>query len=58
MSWYWMCVREGLSDYACGIKVDGEFETTVYELRAYFGFFKLAHACESDFIHMMGPRII
>jgi hypothetical protein len=34
-------------DYACGIKVDEEFETAVYELRAYFGFFKLAHTCES-----------
>jgi len=34
-------------DYACGIKVDEEFETAVYELRAYFGFFKLARACES-----------
>jgi len=34
-------------DYSCGIKVDEEFETTVHELRAYFGFFKLARACES-----------
>jgi hypothetical protein len=34
-------------NYACGIKIDEEFETTVYELRAYFGFFKLTRACES-----------
>jgi hypothetical protein len=34
-------------DYACDIKVDEEFETAVHELRAYFGFFKLARACES-----------
>ena len=39
-------VLDGLSgkasrDCACGIKVDEEFETAVYELRAYFGFFKL-----------------
>jgi len=34
-------------DYSCGIKVDEDFETAVHELRAYFGFFKLAHACES-----------
>jgi hypothetical protein len=34
-------------DYACGIKIDEEFETAVYELRAYFGFFKLARTCES-----------
>ena len=27
--------------------VDAEFETTVHELRAYFGFFKLARTCES-----------
>ncbi len=32
-------------DYACGIKIDEEFETAVYELRAYFGFFKLARTC-------------
>ena len=25
-------------DYVCGIKVDVEFETAVYELRAHFGF--------------------
>ena len=34
-------------DYACGIKVDEEFETAVHELRAYFGFFKLARTCET-----------
>jgi hypothetical protein len=34
-------------DYSCGIKVDEVFETVVHELRAYFGFFKLARACES-----------
>ena len=34
-------------DYACGIKVDEEFETTFYKLRSYFGFFKLAHTCET-----------
>jgi hypothetical protein len=30
-----------------GIQVDEDFETTVHELRTYFGFFKLAHTCES-----------
>jgi hypothetical protein len=34
-------------DYASGIKVDEDFETAVHELRAYFGFFKLARTCES-----------
>jgi hypothetical protein len=37
-------------DYSCGIKVDEAFETAVHELRAYFGFFKLAilaRTCES-----------
>ena len=34
-------------DYACGINVDEDFETVVYELRSYFGFFKLARACET-----------
>jgi hypothetical protein len=34
-------------DYSCDIKVDEAFETAVHELRAYFGFFKLARACES-----------
>jgi hypothetical protein len=34
-------------DYSCGIKVDEAFETAVHELRAYFGFFKFARACES-----------
>jgi hypothetical protein len=27
-------------DYECGIKSGEDFETTVHELRAYFGFFK------------------
>jgi hypothetical protein len=34
-------------DYTCGIKVDEEFETSVHELRTYFGFFKLTHTCET-----------
>ena len=35
-------------DYTCDrIKVDEEFETTVYELRTYFGFFNLVHTCET-----------
>jgi hypothetical protein len=34
-------------DYECGIKSGEDFETTVHELREYFGFFKLAHTCES-----------
>jgi hypothetical protein len=34
-------------DYASGIKVDEDFETSVHELRTYFGFFNLAHTCES-----------
>ena len=31
----------------CVIKVDEEFETSVYELRVYFGFFKLTLTCET-----------
>jgi hypothetical protein len=34
-------------DYECGIKLDEDFETSVHELRVYFGVFKLAHTCES-----------
>jgi hypothetical protein len=34
-------------DYEYGIKIDEDFETSVHELRVYFGFFKLAHTCES-----------
>ncbi len=34
-------------DHASGIKVDEDFETTVLELRSYFGFFKLTRKCES-----------
>ncbi len=33
-------------DYACGINVNEDFETAVYELRSYFGLFKLARSCE------------
>ena len=32
-------------DYACGVKVDEDFETAVHKLRAYFGGFKLARTC-------------
>jgi hypothetical protein len=49
------------SDYECGIKIDEDFETAVYELRAYFGFFKLARACEYILrffsYYIMGLRI-
>ena len=34
-------------DYECRIKVDEDFETTVHELRTYFGFFNLVRTCES-----------
>ena len=42
----WLCGRLVLDvlsdkvsrDYSCGIKVDEELETTVHELRVYFGF--------------------
>jgi hypothetical protein len=34
-------------DYSCVIKVDEAFETTVHELRSYFGFSQLARTCES-----------
>ena len=34
-------------DYACGINADADFETAVYELKAYFGFFRLQRACET-----------
>ncbi len=33
-------------DYECDIKVE-DFETVVYELKTYFGFFKVANICES-----------
>jgi hypothetical protein len=39
--------RKTSRDYTCVIKVDEDFETTVYELRAYFGFFKFARTCET-----------
>ena len=39
-------------DYACGIKVDEDFETDVHELRSYFDFFKFAHPCETDTNHV------
>jgi hypothetical protein len=50
-----LCVRLVLNvlsgktsrDYACGIKVDEEFETVVLELRTYFGVFNLALTCET-----------
>ena len=44
-------------DYVCGIKIDEEFETTVYELRSYFGLFKLTRTCETIlcyYSYMMG----
>ena len=34
-------------DYDCRIKIDEEFETAVHELKANFGFFKLARTCET-----------
>ncbi len=34
-------------DYDCGNEIDEEFETVVHELKAYFGFFKLARTCET-----------
>ena len=34
-------------DYACGINADADFETAVYELKAYCGFFRLQRACET-----------
>ena len=39
-------------DYA-GIKVDEEFETTVHELRTYFGFFKMTHTRETTLTTLM-----
>jgi hypothetical protein len=39
-------------DYACGIKVDEDFETDVHELRSYFDFFKFARPCETDTNHV------
>jgi hypothetical protein len=42
------CSRRKTSrDYECGINVDDDFETTVYELKAYFGFFRIQHTCET-----------
>jgi hypothetical protein len=34
-------------DYESVIKSSEDFETAVHELKAYFGFFKLTHTCES-----------
>ena len=34
-------------NYACGINADADFETAVYELKAYFGFFRLQRTCET-----------
>ena len=47
-------------DYACGINVDEDFETTVYELRSYFSFSSLyTHVRQSsDFTHMTVLRIL
>jgi hypothetical protein len=33
-------------DYACG-NTDADFETSVHELKSYFGFFRLQHTCET-----------
>jgi hypothetical protein len=34
-------------DYSCGINTDTDFETTVHELKVYFGFFRLQRTCET-----------
>ena len=34
-------------DYTCDIEVDEDFETTVHELRTYFGFVKFTRTCET-----------
>ena len=34
-------------DYTCDINTDDDVETAVYELKAYFGFFRLQRACET-----------
>ncbi len=34
-------------DYVCVINTDTDFETTVHELKYYFGFFRLHHICET-----------
>jgi hypothetical protein len=49
-------------DYEYDIKLGEDFGTSVHELRAYFGFFKLGHTCESIlcdsvFSHIIGLRI-
>ena len=36
-----------LRDYEYDIKLGEDFETSVHELRTYFGFFKLGRTCES-----------
>ena len=49
LDWSWISFPTRLlrCDYTCGIKVDEDFETVVYELRTYFGIFKFAHTCET-----------
>jgi hypothetical protein len=45
-------------DYSCVIKVDETFEREVHELRVYFGFFKLARACEpNSWQRALSPRV-
>ncbi len=46
-------------NYACGIKVDEDFETVVHELRAYFGFLNLVVHVNPFFVFtpMTGSRI-
>ena len=34
-------------DYVCDINTDADFETSVYELKVYFGFFRIQRACET-----------
>ena len=42
-------------DYDCDIKIDEEFETSVHDLKTYFGFFNLSHVKPfCDTILMMG----
>jgi hypothetical protein len=44
---FWMSLEARSHDYECGFYVDEDFETVVYKLHSYFGFFKLARACET-----------
>jgi hypothetical protein len=34
-------------DYVCVINTDADFETTVHELKSYFGFFRLQRTSET-----------